>query len=346
MLPKPAPCAGCPASATSHGFVPPSGPADARLAIVGQGPGYDEAALAEPFVGVSGRHLNKWLVKAGVPHEKCAVSNIVWCQLPGNRKPSPKEIAHCWNAHVGPHLRSLPELRVIVAVGLPAAQKFIPGAKASTVGTVARTEDPPAYVVPIMHPAAIVRGAWAYDPAQPRFLRRAWEIATSESPPNLLDVSEPPPGGTVAKTVHEVAAFLGEVLIDGAAVACDIEGTGGILIGIGFARMDNLASLYVPFRDFATPFWSEEDTHTAAYWVDRVLSEPKVEKIFHNGASFDVPFLEEIGFEVRGYGDDTMVRAWSLYHEMGKSLQELAILYAGLQAWKHTSHVGDEGEGK
>lgn len=368
MLPLPPKCSGCPAIPSAEGFIPPSGPTDARLAICGQGGGTDEAALAEPWVGPAGRHLRKWAAKAGIPIEKCALTNVVWCHLQGNRKPTPKEVAFCWDAHVGPHLRSLPNLRVIVAAGVPAAQKFIKGAKQSTTGTVARfllyetfkplahyedgtvgppeTEDGYVYVVPIVHPAAIVRGAWEYDPAQPKYLRRAWEIATSEEPPNLLDVSTPPPGGKVAKTVHEVAAFLGDVLIDGCAVACDIEGTGGVLIGIGFTRMDNLAGMYVPFRDFAKPYWSEEDTHTAAEWVDRVLTSEDVAKIFHNGSSFDVPFLEEIGFVVNGYADDTMVRAWATYHEMPKSLQELAILYAGLNAWKHTSHVGDEGEGK
>jgi DNA polymerase len=355
MLRKPDSCKGCAAYEAGHGFVPPSGPQDARLAIVGQGPGADEAALGEPFVGPAGRHLNKWLAKAGVPREKCAVSNVVWCHLPNNRKPTTKEIAHCWTAHVGPHLRSLPNLRVIVAVGAPAAQKFIPGAKQSTVGTVARFFDDLAtspYVVPIVHPAAIIRGQWEYDPAQPRHLHRAWSIANAIEPPILDDVTVLPHGGHIAKTIHEVAAWCGDVLTQPPPyLYVDIEGTGGILIGIGFWVLDETMQptghgMYVPFRDFAKPYWTDDDTHTAAYWVDRVLSEPTVPKVFHNGSSFDIPFLEEIGFEVNGYADDTMVRAWATYHEMPKSLEELAILYANMIAWKHTSHVGDEGEGK
>jgi DNA polymerase len=349
VLTRPEACRGCPADIVASGFVPPSGPQDARLAIVGQGPGADEAATGEPFIGMSGRHLNKWLVKAGVPRERCAVSNVVWCHLPKNRPPTATEMRHCWEAHVGPHLRSLPELRVIAAVGIPAAQQFIPGAKLKTAGTVApfALDEREVRVVPLVHPAAIIRGSWAHDPAQPLFLRRAWEIARAEQPPPLLDVSVPPPGGQIAKTVHEVARFLGEILIDKAAVACDIEGTGGILIGIGFARLDTLEAMYVPFRNKAAPFWSsEEDTRCAAEWVDRVLASEQIAKVFHNGSSFDLPFLEEIGFVVNNYADDTMVRAWATYHESVKDLQSLGILYAGLPAWKHLSNVGDEGDEK
>jgi uracil-DNA glycosylase family 4 len=298
---------------------------------------------------MSGRHLNKWLVKAGVPRERCAVLNVVWCNLPKNRPPTDAEMRHCWEAHVGPYLRSLSELRVIAAVGIPAAQQFIPGAKLRTAGTFTpfNLGEREVRVVHIIHPDTIIRGSWAHDLAQPLFLRRAWEIACAEHPPPMTDVSVPPPGGQIAKTIHDVARFLGQVLLDEAAVACDIEGVGGILIGIGFARLDTLEAMYVPFRNKADPFWSsKEDTRCVAEWVDRVLASEKVAKVFHNGSSFDLPFLEEIGFVVNNYADDTMVRAWATYHESVKDLQSLGILYAGLPAWKHLSHVGDLGESK
>jgi hypothetical protein len=270
----------------------------------------------------------------------------VQCHLPKNRPPRPAEVEHCWKAHVEPWLTGLAALRVIVAIGQPAARKLVgPRAKQSTVGTTHL--DGTRYVVPIVHPAAVVRGQWAHDPAQPKFLRRAWEIACADSPPNVADVGTAPPGGTIARTLADVSAWIGDVLAARATVACDIEGTGGVLIGIGFCRLDTLASMYVPFRNRAAPYWPDREvTRAVAYWVDRVLSEPTVGKVFHNGSSFDVPFLEGIGFEVAGYVDDTMIRAWATYHEAAKDLQSLGILYAGLPAWKHLSHVGDEGEGK
>ncbi|MHC4176870.1 MAG: uracil-DNA glycosylase family protein [Planctomycetota bacterium] len=352
MSVKPKACEGCPAYESGRSFVPPIGPSDARLAIVGQGPGADEAQVGEPFVGAAGKRLNRWLVLAGVPRERIAIGNIVQCHLPGNRPPKAAEIAHCREAHVAPWLESLRALRVIVPAGMPATKEFLgKRAGASTVGTTHPLGDTThdvglRYVVPIVHPAAIVRGQWTADPVQPKFLRRAWEIAEANEPPRIADLGKPPPNGYIATRTDEVAYFCGEALRSKDTLYADIEGTGGILIGIGFWSSRRDEGIYIPLRDRAEPFWSEEDTRTVATWLDRVLASPEVGLVFHNGSSFDIPFLEDIGFTVRGYVDDTMVRAWGTYHESAKDLQSLAILYAGLPAWKHLSHVGDEGEGK
>lgn len=406
MKQRPAACEGCPAHATARGFVPPSGPLDAVMALVGQGPGADEAAFGEPFIGESGRRLNMWCVRAEVPRERCAVGNVVWCQLPGNREPKPAEAQHCWRAHVRPWLESLHAVRVVVAIGKPAMQVFL-GRKATTslagtlhnaplpwaseaygykademhrvsasnegerdsvpdmpstastaseslpqssdmVGVRAHDRDDPprddvgvrarsVIVAPLLHPSFIIRGQFAQEPAQADYLRRAWRVARGLEAPPPSDVTQPPPGAIPTPTTHDLRRWIYDTRADDV-LACDIEGYGGRLIGIGFARVRDEATLYVPVLDGEAPYWSDADWPGVDEFIRAMLDRPLV---FHNGQAFDIPFLAEVGYPVdpARYVDDTMIRHHTLYAEQPKDLESLAIRYLGFQSWKWLSNV-------
>lgn len=78
------------------------GPAPAELMIVGEGPGADEDACGQPFVGKSGRLLDRLLAEAGLSRDEIWVTNIVLCRPadvtetgPRNRAPKPDEIRAC-----------------------------------------------------------------------------------------------------------------------------------------------------------------------------------------------------------------------------------------------------------
>lgn len=163
--PKPDACLGCPAYEKGHSFVPPSGPTTARVALVGQGPGREEAeghwdvptqqSIRRPFIGRSGYKLDQWLQRANTVHpelpplrrDECAVGNIVWCWLTtGNkdRAATAKEAAHCWQAHVKPWLLGLPNLQVVVPIGVPAIQGLLgSGAGQLWAGGTYRLEELP-----------------------------------------------------------------------------------------------------------------------------------------------------------------------------------------------------------
>ncbi|MBW1770249.1 MAG: uracil-DNA glycosylase [Deltaproteobacteria bacterium] len=67
----------------------------ARLAFVGEGPGYEEDMQGEPFVGKAGQLLTKILRAIGLTREDVYICNIIKCRPPGNRNPEPDEIAAC-----------------------------------------------------------------------------------------------------------------------------------------------------------------------------------------------------------------------------------------------------------
>lgn len=77
------------------GVVPPGDPAGVRVLLVGEAPGRQEDEAGEPFVGAAGQLLDGLLAEAELPRSTVAVTNVVKCRPPGNRKPSRAEIAAC-----------------------------------------------------------------------------------------------------------------------------------------------------------------------------------------------------------------------------------------------------------
>jgi DNA polymerase len=96
----------------------------APLMVVGEGPGADEDAQGEPFVGRAGKLLDEMLKAIGRSRaSNVFIATVVKCRPPGNRDPEPDEVEACRGyldaqiAHVKPKL--------IVALGRIAAQRLL-----------------------------------------------------------------------------------------------------------------------------------------------------------------------------------------------------------------------------
>jgi DNA polymerase len=92
--------------------------------FVGEGPGAEEDARGEPFVGQAGKLLDNMLAAIGLKRgEDVYIANAVKCRPPENRTPAPEETAAC-----RPYLERQIELirpKLIVALGRPAAQTLL-----------------------------------------------------------------------------------------------------------------------------------------------------------------------------------------------------------------------------
>ena len=65
----------------------------AKLMIIGEAPGAKEEEVGEPFVGRSGKLLDKLLQKAGIDiNQDVYFCNVVKCRPPQNRRPTKAEI--------------------------------------------------------------------------------------------------------------------------------------------------------------------------------------------------------------------------------------------------------------
>ena len=95
----------------------------ADLMFVGEGPGADEDAQGEPFVGRAGQLLNNMIKAMGIRREDVYIANIVKCRPPGNRTPERDECETC-----SPFLmRQIAAIKpkVIVALGAVSAKNLL-----------------------------------------------------------------------------------------------------------------------------------------------------------------------------------------------------------------------------
>lgn len=68
---------------------------EAEIMLVGEGPGEQEDLVGKPFVGRAGQLLDRMLAAIGLDRSKVYIANMVPWRPPGNRDPSPEELALC-----------------------------------------------------------------------------------------------------------------------------------------------------------------------------------------------------------------------------------------------------------
>ena len=164
---------GCALKHTATNLVFGDGNAEADVMLIGEAPGAEEDRQGLPFVGVSGRLLDRMIAAIGLDRTSAYITNMVPWRPPGNRKPTTAECMAC-----------LPFIRRHIALVAPRVLVFVGGTAAGAlVGTTqgitrlrgrwliyrdpaapAESEGIPA--MPILHPAYLLR--------QPALKRETW----------------------------------------------------------------------------------------------------------------------------------------------------------------------------
>ncbi|HEY9214166.1 MAG TPA: uracil-DNA glycosylase, partial [Ancylobacter sp.] len=114
---------GCSLKHTATRLVFADGNPQARLMLVGEAPGRDEDIEGKPFVGRSGKLLDRMLSAIGIDRTSAYIANVVPWRPPGNRTPTPQETSICL-----PFIRRQIELAnpdVLVCLGGPSAQTLL-----------------------------------------------------------------------------------------------------------------------------------------------------------------------------------------------------------------------------
>jgi len=139
----------------------------ADVMVIGEAPGRDEDIQGKPFVGQSGQFLDRIFASIGLNEDTLYITNVINWRPPGNRNPTPEEIATCL-----PFIRKHIELvapSVIVLVGgisfsaLTGNTGIMKNRGQWTTLKVGESEIP---TLPIYHPAFLLR--------QPALKKDAW----------------------------------------------------------------------------------------------------------------------------------------------------------------------------
>jgi DNA polymerase len=159
-------CTDCPLHAKRNQTVFGVGDENADWLFVGEGPGADEDAQGEPFVGQAGKLLDNMLAAISLRRgANVYIANILKCRPPGNRNPDPHEALQC-----EPYLHRQIELirpKLIIALGKVAAANLLASdtSVASMRGRIHQCRGIPLIVT--YHPAYLLRNlpdkakAWA-----------------------------------------------------------------------------------------------------------------------------------------------------------------------------------------
>lgn len=151
-------CEDCPLFDKGNAFVPSLLPQGARVALVGEAPGYQEGREGIPFAGPSGKLLDMVLEKRGLNRNEMVLTNATLCRTPDNAAPSATAVRCC-----RPRLEAeLAEVDTIVAMGNTATGAILkkdvkitqervgPAKKIDYNGREVR-------LIPTIHPSACLR---------------------------------------------------------------------------------------------------------------------------------------------------------------------------------------------
>lgn len=152
-------CNLCPLAKTGRGNVVfGRGNPDASLLLIGEAPGRDEDIQGLPFVGRSGKLLEKTLETLGIDKNSIYITNIVKCRPPQNRTPLPNEIKICTEFLLKKQIEII-RPKIICTLGSSALNSLTKAPKKITkIRGIAQPYND-IFILPTYHPAYILRNS-------------------------------------------------------------------------------------------------------------------------------------------------------------------------------------------
>lgn len=140
---------------------------EADIMLIGEAPGAEEDRQGKPFVGKSGQLLDRMLAAIGLDRTRVYIANTVPWRPPGNRTPTPEELALCL-----PFLQRQVELvapKLVMTLGGPAMQTIF-DTTAGIIKMRGKWENlaignHQVEAIPTLHPAYLLRNARAKEQA-------------------------------------------------------------------------------------------------------------------------------------------------------------------------------------
>lgn len=281
--------------------VPAEGPLDARIALIGEGPGREEEREGRPFVGRAGRQLDRMIAGAGILRKDCFITNVAKTYPTSGDKddfffkggaPTPEFFEGILELK-----QELESVRPNVAVPMG---NYALWSLTGLMDILKRRGSilessliPNLKVIPTIHPAYYIHGHGAQSFKEPLGL---WDFMRVKEESGSPEICLPSADFIVNPTKAQVDESV-ERLLGADHITADSE----------WYSPNDLA--YIAFTD--SPDWAiclEPDTLYELRAMQKLLASP-VAKVWQN-AAFDAVALDRIGLPVRAVRDDLMV-AWN-----------------------------------
>jgi DNA polymerase len=176
------------------------GPEDARFMLVGEAPGEEEDLQGRPFVGRAGQLLDKILASVGLEREQVYITNVVKFRPPGNRNPTPAEVAA--SERVLLEQIRIVRPQVIGTLGNVPTQYFLKTNEGITRLRGRWFDWHGIKVMPLFHPAYLLRNP-SRERGGPKWLM--WQ--DMQEVKRALDALPPRQGSVVIDTAEQVSLF-------------------------------------------------------------------------------------------------------------------------------------------
>lgn len=348
----------------------PTGPAPARIMIVGEAPGDQEVREGSPFVGASGQELSRMLAEAGIIRSACFITNVIRVKPPGGdigtfiaeRKVDvTSQHGSCRDKMVMPAVwegislleREIEMVRpnVIIALG-NVAMWALTGKWGVTTwrGSLLQTDlklalDYKPKVIPAYSPTTVMR-QWSWRQILVHDLRRA--KAQSES--NIITPTDYRfiirPDYSTAVTYLDLLFKLVEARPTPMAV--DIETRGGhtACIGLAWSKSEAICIPLMQGLAGSVHYWSEEEEAMLMYKMYQLLTHKNCEVIGQN-FSYDAQYFLRHFHYIPNLKRDTMIAQHSCFSNMQKGLDFLASMYCETYTyWKDDGKTWDAKTGE
>lgn len=301
--------------------------------LIGEGPGEEEARQGRPFVGTTGKELDRQLAKAGIPRAKTVVLNATACRPPsGKTDQMLGRAAKCCKPLFDSQFIRANKDRPDEPLPTLAMGKW---AAYAASGKAAATETARGFIrdnnlLITYHPTyAFFRNPWVKGDFEIDLVRFRRLID------NRLQIA---PTVIIEPTIQHLHVLLDRIRENQYRVAVDIETGPEDGDAEGYTGKD-------PTRATLKTIALGTDTYACAFkwpitsdcWsiLNSILLDPAITKVFHNGYFFDLRVLGRYGITVQNVSDTREIRR-ALVATSGLSLRYLAQTYVDFPAWKET----------
>ena len=320
-------------------YVPPVGPRDAKIALVGEQPGKQEIRSHKPFVGPAGRELDYCLQSAGIVRSQCYITNVfkdldypLQHYLTHTRSTVVSEDGKIYIEELRKELEELGP-NVVVAIGNVSLYALTSrwGITSWRGSILESTLIPGLKVIPTIHPATVI-------PPKSQYLNRRliiFDLIRAREQSAFPEIKRGPRNVKIAPSYYEVIDFLHDCYnkgLQGSLINFDIEVYNNEISCISFAA-DEHEAISIPFIKSDGDYFDIDQEVEIWKFIGKILEHPDIVKLNQNIAFDATALLNQLGIKTHNMRD-TMICQKILLPDYPVGLDFITTMHTDMPYYK------------